>query len=145
MAVKRVRAAMRSGTAVGAARVAGGGVVGIVSWPSGAHAATTRLATNANPPHREQTTRAFAGSVLMAGIAFPPRLYSARRPAGSASARCCAAAANRLGIWRQSPTDAEHGSNPNWAAGNPPEFHVPNPARMVSDLLVGLAVGHVGH
>jgi len=81
----------------------------------------------------------------MAGIAFPPCLYSARRPAGSASARCCAAAANRLGIWRQSPTDAEHGSNPNWAAGNPPEFHVPNPARMVSDLLVGLAVGHLGH
>ena len=81
----------------------------------------------------------------MAGIAFPPCLYSARRPAGSASARCCAAAANRLGIWRQSPTDAEHGSNPNWTVGHPREFYVRNPARMVTEVLVGLGVVHLGH
>ena len=61
----------------------------------------------------------------MAGIAFPPRLYSTRRPAGPASARCCAAAANLLAILRQPSTDAEQGSNPDWAVGHLPRVPCP--------------------
>jgi len=40
---------MRAATAEGAAGVAGGGVVGIVSWPSTAHAATLKVSTSAEP------------------------------------------------------------------------------------------------